>query len=67
MRLSIYLYSNDDGEVLSLDLKESRAGDCRRERRERGGGVSLFHVDRPATEKEREPNLESLDRGGFGG
>ena len=43
--------------ALSLDLKESRVGDCGRERE------TLFRVDGPKMEKEPEPKVESLDRG----
>ena len=43
--------------ILRFDVKESRAGFCRR-----GRGRS-FHVEGPKTEKAREPAVGSLVRG----
>ena len=51
------VYSFGKRKVFRLHLNESSEGFCRR-----GRGRS-FHVDRPKTERAREPTVESLVRG----
>ena len=43
------------GNVLTLDLNESREGFCRT-----GSGMTVLHVERPKTEMALEPTSESL-------